>query len=174
MADKTTAPTPPAQRGDVISLEVAAALLMLTPQWVMKLARDGFIPRPERNTYTIQGCVQGYIRYLKDEARRTSKSAQADRVATQRAKEIAQRIAKNDNQLIDINDAQAVVDEIVGIYRSEYSGLGVACTRDGRMRETIEGQVDQTQKRVEARLAKRLAALRSGGSTLEADPEDDA
>ena len=48
--------------GSLIPIAQAARLLLCTEQWVRKLCREGYIPRPERGQVPLVGAVQGLIR----------------------------------------------------------------------------------------------------------------
>lgn len=45
-----------------------AKLFGLTERRVQQLARDGIIPKPEKNQYELVGCVRSYINYLQQRA----------------------------------------------------------------------------------------------------------
>ncbi|AVM76212.1 terminase small subunit, Nu1 [Magnetospirillum gryphiswaldense] len=51
-------------------IAVIAKLLDLTERRVQQLGRDGTIPKAERGRYDLVGAVQGYVRYLRDQASR--------------------------------------------------------------------------------------------------------
>jgi phage terminase Nu1 subunit (DNA packaging protein) len=163
-----------ADEAGTITTEVLARLLMVTPHWVRRLTNEGWIPRPARNRYRIAEGVQGYIRFLRDEQRRASKSASASRVQDARACEIELRTAREENRLIETEEAIAVCDEIVGAWRSALSGLPARITRNLELRRRIETEVDDICRSVADRLAERARALRACGEALAPDPEDDA
>lgn len=157
-----------------ISLAEAAELLGLTKQWINRLGRDGFVPKTARGRYRLVDVVQGYVRFLKDEERRTSKSASASRVQDARAREIELRTAREEHTLIETDEAIAVCDEIVGAYKSELAGLAARVTRDIDLRNKIETEVDDVCRRVAARFEQRASDLRSSGEVIAPDAEDDA
>lgn len=81
------------ETGSGITLEQAAALLKLTPRRVMQLVKEGWIQKTKaRGGYALVAVVHGYIDFLQDEGRRTSKSAAESRVRDRRADEIEIRI----------------------------------------------------------------------------------
>ena len=82
--------------------------------------------------------VQGYIKFLKDEERRWSKSEVASRVQEARASEIEQRTARDGKTLIHRDELFAVVDEILGGLKSDLYGLPARVTRDMEQRRQIE------------------------------------
>jgi predicted transcriptional regulator of viral defense system len=72
---RATAPAQPlagSEGAGTITIDVAAKLLMVTPEWIRRLSKDGWIAKTERGRYRVVDVVQGYIRFLKDEARRVS------------------------------------------------------------------------------------------------------
>lgn len=135
------------------SLSEISKLLMLTPQRVRQLVIDGWISQSGRNVYSVAAAVQGYIKFLKDEERRTSKSAATSRLHDVRTREVELRMAREENRLVDIEDVTVAVGEIVGGFRSELAGLPAACTRDLAQRRVIEkhlhGAIDRCRKRLE-------------------------
>jgi phage terminase Nu1 subunit (DNA packaging protein) len=52
-----------------VPVTTIAKLLNLTETRIQQLAKIGVIPKEERGQYNLVGCVQGYVRYLKEEAR---------------------------------------------------------------------------------------------------------
>lgn len=152
--------------GNLIPTEVAAKLLMVTPEWIRRLTKDGWIKKVAKDQYTVVDVVQGYINYLKDEQRRTSKSASASRAHDARAREIEQRIAREDGRLIQIEDVQAGVTEIMGTLRSELAGVPAASTRDIEARQMIEGQLNAAIARCRASFEKMDGDLRAGREVL--------
>lgn len=113
----------PTSRSGQIPIVQAAKLLMITEQWVRQLIRKGYIEKVARGEVGLVNAVQGYIRFLKDEERRVSKSAAANAVQTARAREIELRIAKEEARLIDYDEAMAVLDVVVGTYKAQFAGL---------------------------------------------------
>src|ERR1017187_2372879 len=68
----------------LISLDTLSKLLMLSSMRVRQLVEAKWIPKTGTQ-YPLSGAVQGYIKFLKDSERRTSKSAGAARVQEARA-----------------------------------------------------------------------------------------
>lgn len=143
----------PAAGATTYPLETISQLLMLTPQRVNQLERAGWVPKAGRNAYSLVSAVQGYIKFLRDENSRTSKSAAQSRVQDARAREIELRIAREENRVVEVEDVEILVAEIVGAFRSELSGVPAGCTRDLELRRTIEtklnGAIDRCRKRFE-------------------------
>ena len=159
--------------GKVASKEVACRLLMLTPRRVEQLAAEGWFQKDGRGRYPIVPLVQGYIRFLKDEARRSSKSAAASRVQDSRAREIDLRVARQEHRLINIDEHDAVVDELIGMFTTALNGLPAQVTRDPDERRKIAKACNETRQRLATRAAERSTELRASGEVAAPDAEDD-
>lgn len=59
-------PLPGSEGAGTITIDVAAKLLMVTPEWVRRLAKEGWIAKTERGRYRVVDVVQGYVRFLSD------------------------------------------------------------------------------------------------------------
>ena len=114
-----------------ISLAVAAKLLMLTPQRVNQLVRQGFIPKAQRGRYTLVGAVQGYIRFLKDDERRSSTSSADAALKAIKAKRAALRLARDEGALVPLADALSAMDAVVGAVALEMNDVAARFTPDG-------------------------------------------
>jgi len=160
-----TSPDPSSPpRAARISIEQAATLLGITGKWVRELARRGYIDGLGGGTVPLVGAIQGYIRWLKDEERRASKSAGQSAVSEARAREITLRNAREEGRLIDIEDAEATAAEIIAVYRQELSGVAAASTHDPELRASIDGRLNDLTEQCGRRFARALVALRSGAA----------
>ena len=157
-----------------ISLDVAAKLLMLTPQRVNQLVREGFIPKASHGRYTVVGVVQGYIRFLKDEERRTSKSSADSRLKDIKAKREELRLARDERELILLADALFAIDEVAGAVALEVNNVPARFTRDLDERERLQAEIDDALHKVADRVARSAAALTSGRDADPPEDEDDA
>jgi len=145
----------------LIAIGQAARLLMISDERVRQLQKQGYIPRaPKRGVVPLVGAVQGYLRYLKDEERQSSKSAAASRVTDARTREIELRIAERQRDLIPQEDARAVIGEMAAMLKAEFVGLPARVTRDLDLRRTLEQEVDDSF----ARLAASAERARSANS----------
>jgi phage terminase Nu1 subunit (DNA packaging protein) len=156
----------------------AAKLIGKSIIWLAKLVADGFV-KPGRkqgreSLYRPADVAHGYIRYLTDEQRRSSKTATLSEVQSARAAEIRLRIAREQHELVDLDEAICVVDEVVGALKSDLDGLAASVTRDPVLRGVIEVKVDEIFQRHAAGLKQKAGALRASGTAPDADTEDDA
>jgi hypothetical protein len=156
----------------MLNVSMAARLLMVSEERVRQLAKMDYVPKAARGKYPLIGLVQGYIRFLKDEERRSSKSATASRMQEAKATEIDMRIAEKRRELIPLEEAEAVVDVLVGRIRSEFSGLPIRVTRDMTLRRELESEVNGSLNRIGETMVALAQTLREGGD-LPGGPESD-
>jgi hypothetical protein len=173
MSEAPNAGPSPSSDG-LITVSQAAKLLMITEVWVRELAKKGYFTIPERGKVSLVAVVQGYVRSLKDEERRSSKSASASRVQIARAREIELRTAERERFVMRTDEALAVLDEIIGGLASEASGIPARITSDIELRDKIETALHDLFTRASDRLDERASALRAGSETDTPEPEDDA
>jgi hypothetical protein len=158
----------------MMSAESASKLLMITRQRIAQLVREGFIPAPaSRGAYHVVGTVQGYIRFLKDEERRTSKTQAESKVRDARAREIEIRIAEKTRDLVPMDEAMNAVDYVFGLLKTELVSMPARITRDLALRRQIEDELDGTLARATGRVAQAGLALRAGRDPDAADAEDE-
>jgi hypothetical protein len=159
----------------IISATVAAQLLMMTPQRLRQLVNEGYIPKPKaKDKYSLVGCVQGYVRFLKDEKRKGQTVQAESRLKDVRTREVELRIAERENRLIDTEEHEAVLAEILGIINSGLSGFPARITRDMPLRQKIETELDDILRRAADRCDQRCKELRDSGALSETPTEVDA
>jgi len=128
---------------------------MLTAQRVNQLERDGWIKKAGRGSYKIGAAVQGYIKFLKESDRQTSKSASKEHLDRARAAEIAQRMEQRGRTMVLEAQAEAlaIVDECVGGLRSDLSAVPARVTTDLAQRRRIEDCINDAFAAAEKRAA---------------------
>lgn len=175
MADNPKAATAerPAADGS-ISAPQAARLLKVTDQWVRQLVKKGYITPVSRGRYDLVNVVHGYIDYLKDEERRTSKTASSTRVTDARAAEIELRTAERTRTVIPLEEAIEAQDFLVGKVGQVLAGIPARVTRDLKERRKIEAVCHAGQKEIADALAAASHAARTGEPILGAGAGHDA
>jgi len=157
----TKAQDPQAATPGMVPVKQAAALLMITERWVRELQGKGYIPKgPERGAVSLVGAVQGYIRWLKDEERRASKSAAASEVQKARAEEIRLRTAVRTGQLAEWSQVEESLADILARLRGHLGGVPAASTRDLTTRAAIETHMNEAFTRARAEFEALGAELR--------------
>lgn len=51
------------------SVNTIADLLLLDPRRIQQMAKEGILPKSDRGKYDLVACVQGYVRYLREQAK---------------------------------------------------------------------------------------------------------
>lgn len=155
-----------------IPISQAALLLMISDERVRQLVKSGYIERPQRGRVPLVGAVQGYIRFLREEERRSTKSAADNRVREARAKEIELRTAREAGELVPLEEAVAYVQSVVGTLMSRLNGLPAQITRNLDERRRIADMLDGIRSEVAAVCEKHGPAYRALPDTNEADTKD--
>lgn len=152
-----------ASKAGLIAAGQAARLLMISDERIRQIVKLGYIPRSNKGMYPLVELIQGYIKFLKDDERRSSKSATASRMQDAKAAEIEMRIAEKRRELIPLEEADAALSFLVGKVRSEFSGLPARATRDMPLRRKLESEVNGSLNRIAQQLRTYSGTLREGG-----------
>lgn len=166
----------PQPRGDgMVPTTQVAAVLMITKQRLGQLQAMGYIPRSQvRGHVSLVGAVQGYIKFLKDEERKSSKVAAESRVRDARARELELRIAEREGRLVDINDVIAFETDVLGQLRAHLASLPARVTRDLEMREKIDRELNDILATCQRRFEEAERTLQAGSEADNADQGADA
>ena len=106
----------------------------MTERRIQQLARDGVIPKPERNgRYDLIGCVQGYVKYLQERAvGRTDIEPQDTYI--ERARLLKAQADKTELEVMAMNGELIAADEVeslwsglVASFRARLLALPVRC-----------------------------------------------
>jgi predicted transcriptional regulator of viral defense system len=157
-----------------IGTEQTAKLLDITAEWLRRLTVQGYIPKAKRGRYNLVEAVQGYIRFLRDEGKRTSKSAQLTRMQDAKAEEIMMRVAEKRRELIPVEDAQAALDIAMAKLREELAGLPARMTRDMDLRRRLEAETNASLNRIADAFVASAKYFREGGDLPSGSGSDDA
>jgi uncharacterized coiled-coil protein SlyX len=169
--------SPEQPRGPLLTSDLAARLIMKSPERIRQLSRDGWIPRQgtaKEPRYALVDVVQGYIRFRDDAERRATKGAAATRVSDARAREIELRNAQREGRLIELDEAIAAVEALTGMMRAQLSGLPARCTRDLQLRRTIETAINDILDRLADLATEKSADMEAGRVARAANAADTA
>lgn len=170
MEKKDMAETKDAGEANTLDIQGAANLLELSPRRIQYLAAEGWIQKSGAGRYPIVPLVRGYVRFLKEDNARKSKSAADGRLRDARAREVEQRIAERDRGLVALDEALGIFDEVTGSFLQTLSGAPARITRNQSERRRLEAIFDADRQRLADHFAERRLALRTG---RDADPADD-
>jgi len=160
-------------RGPLINTEQAARLIMKGPERIRQLAKAGWITQSgDKNDrrYRLLDVVQGYIRFRDDEDRRANKTAAHTRITDARSREVELKNAQREGKLIELEEALAVIEAVVALFRLQISGLPARVTRDLQFRRTIETALHDILDAIAdlaAERAKALGARRASNPSLQ-------
>lgn len=158
----------------VLKSAEAAELLDITPHRLRQLIDSGHIEKAGRNGVRLQAAVQGYLKFLRDDQRRSSKSASASRMQDAKTREIDLRIAEREGRLIDLAEHNDILAEVIGMVRTAFAGVPAAATDDPEVRRRIETSINDALTEAAKRAEQATAELRAGGAATETDDGDDA
>jgi phage terminase Nu1 subunit (DNA packaging protein) len=155
-----------------VKTESAADFLKISAEWVRRLNREGWIKKTGKDRYRLIDATQGYLDYLRDDSRKTSKSAAASQVQVARAREIELRVAREEGRLVSMEDVDAVVSDILGTFRSELDGIPAAASRDLEVRRAVEKNLNEAIDRCRERFERAQREL-AGGRDVTLEGDDD-
>ena len=135
-------------RLDVIGTPEACQLLMLTRSRLDQLVTDGVLERHGKGEWSRIGIVHGYIKYLREDARRANRMQVDSRVREARAREIETRTAIRLGKMVPLEIYEEMLNGVAGLCRAEFAGLPAAATRDIMMRRIIEREVNARLRRI--------------------------
>lgn len=150
----------------------ASRLIGKSAKWLAQLVEQGFVKR-KGQLYDPAEVACGYIKFLQDEQRKTAKGATQTVLQRAKAKEIELRIAREDHNIIELDEALGAMDEIIGGFKADLLGLGASVTRDASTRSHIEDRINEILQRATTRLQQTGRAIRAGSEAAEANAEDD-
>ena len=116
----------------------------------------------------IEACG-GYIKFLRDEDRRSSKHAADSRMRDAKAFDIEVRTRQRLGKLVPLEAYEEMIDNITGVVRSEFAGMAAACTRDLVLRRIIEREVNARLRRIAEYAMAQAIRLETVGGTDDAE-----
>jgi hypothetical protein len=150
------------------------AVLEITGTRIGQLAAEGWFKPIAKNRWNRDEVYRGYLKFLKSDDRRSTKSAAENRVRDAKAREIEMRIAERERDLIRYEEAETALEAVVGMVRTEMGGVAARVTRDLPMRRAIEKAINEGLTRIVDRLAVEVAALQKGDGPAGAVEDFDA
>jgi len=163
-----------AQPANMIAVATAARLLMVSDERLRQLVKLGYVKRSVKGQYDLVDVVQGYIKSLKDEEKRGTKTATDTRMKDAKTAEIEMRIAEKRRQLIPVEDHHAAIDIVVGKVRAEFSGLPARVTRDMGLRRQLEAETNASLNRIADAVEASAEFIEKGGELPTGGGADDA
>lgn len=141
------------------STDVMAKLLDLTPRRLQQLAAEGVLPKSERGRWPLIGCVQGYVKYLRERSI-AGDAAGSDIYTTERARLTKTRadLAEMERQrlmgeTILAREVEATWVALLSVMRTRLLGIGAkvaprlkVLTSDAERKDAIDREVEAALK----------------------------
>jgi phage terminase Nu1 subunit (DNA packaging protein) len=162
MADQKTS-----DPAGTISTSQAAKLLMVSEMWIGKLHKMEYIPKAGRGKWNLIAVVQGYIRFLKDEDRRSSKSAAQSRITDIKAARLEMQMQAERRELVPLDDTRLVLDTAASLMQSNLMAVPSKFTRDVKERRRLEAMIAEALCKIADGMDKKAAALTTGDEIIE-------
>lgn len=147
MASKLKLKKPPRATGST-QASIAKHLDISQPRVAQFVAERVFKPL-SNGKLDLDVCRLAYIRWLRDETRKSSQSAAAARVQDARARAIELRTEREMGKWIEVEDVEGWMTEVLGTFRSALWGLPAASTRDLTLRAEIQKHLDHSLEQIE-------------------------
>lgn len=157
----------------IVNAETLGRLLMITDRHVQRLAKEGVFEAKGRGKYPMVPCIHAYIRHLKEENKTQTKVAGDNRLRDARAREVEMRIAKSDRIIIELSEAQDIVDKMTGAFLQSIVGLPAMITRNINERKRIEKICDKVRTKLATRFSEISESVQSGIDVADASVEED-
>lgn len=174
MARKAPADHRDTLAGITLSTQGMAAHLGITTRFLQMKVKDGTLPSLGRGRFDPGATAAAYIDFVRLGAERKTGSDSLDKVREERALDLRISRERKTGQLITLNEAIAVVDDMTGIYLSSLTGLPARITGVPRERQRLNGIFDTERQRLADRFAKKRTALLEGRADADPEAEDDA
>ncbi len=118
--------------------QTAADLLGCSAPWIRKLEVQGSVERKENGLFDPFQVALGYIKFLKDAERRSSKTEVGKLKEAEQLRKLQIENAKAIGQLVDVETVELAFAEMFMLCRNAISGVPAGVIRDLKVRAEIE------------------------------------
>lgn len=132
----------------VVTTAQAAKILGLENRSIQRLSADGYVEPIRRGRWRLVDLIAGRERQRDEREKSSTHAAAASRATDARTREIEQRIALRNGDLIPRDEHEAILDLFTGRFIGSLSGLPAQITRDPAQRERIEQIVGIERERL--------------------------
>jgi len=157
----------PQEPAGTITTQQAAKLLMVSEAWIGKLNKMEYIPKAGRSRWHLVAVVQGYIRFLKDEDRRSSKSASSSRMQDVKTERLEMQMRSERRELVEREDVNLVLDTAASLMQSSLMAVPAKYTRNMAERRKLEKLIADALGVIATGMEKKAAALAAGDDVSE-------
>ncbi len=158
----------------ILGSEQTARLLDISGAFLRRMTQEGKIPKRAKGKYGLVEAVHAYIRFLRDENARSTKTAASSRMQDAKTAEIELRLAEKQRTVVPLDDATYAMEFAAAKFRDALMSLPARYTRDMAERRKLEALVNEELANVAAAFASARRYIRGGGADLHASTDDDA
>ena len=152
-----------------------AYFLGVAPSTITAMAKQGIFTRDANGKLDFPVAVKAYYDHKMGKLEeRERPETSADRLRAKRELELDRKMAREDREIITLDEAMEAVDKVTGFYLASLSFIPARITNVVRERQRIEAILDEERQRLSDHFAKEGTALRTGIEVAEAGAEDDA
>ena len=126
-----------------VSTADLSAILGITDRHIQRLENEGVLRKTDYGEWDLAEAVQAYLgRLLKAKPRQSGGARQAeDRLKAVKAQREELKLANERSALIPTPEAVRIMEETIGILRTEFAGLGARITRDAGLGARLDAEV---------------------------------
>src|SRR5262245_42571810 len=107
----------------VVTSAAVGEWLGLARTRVDQLVGEGYAVKLGKDRFDLKASVQGYLRFMRDNARRHNMAAADSRVRDARAQEIEVKTAVRLGHLVPLSSYEDMIDRLAGFTRTELAGV---------------------------------------------------
>jgi phage terminase Nu1 subunit (DNA packaging protein) len=146
---------------ETVTSNELAEILRVTRRRIEQLVNEGIVVRVDRGRYDLGASVGRYCDQLRQVAESATSTA-TNELTQERLKTIRTRNAERERVLINMEEAESVVDLMAGEYVSSLSGLPARIARAPAERRRIEEITDEMRRALADRFAELRTDLKTG------------
>src|SRR5262245_35468412 len=171
---RTRAELTPIPDKPVVVRAVVSEWIGLTAQRIDQLIEQGAGGKLGKDRYDLKACVQGYLRFVREDRRQHTMHAADSRVRDARARDLEARTAQRLGHLVPLSAYEDMIDRLAGFTRTELAGVPASCTRDLMLRRIIEREINKRLRRMAEHAIALAIRLETVGSDDAAERADGA
>lgn len=168
------APVAKTKMPETIGSAEMAKCLSITARRLNQLVSEGIIKKEGRGRFPVSANIQAFIEFkLQSEVSKLAPSS-ADNLAKRKEQALVRKMAREDRDLITMDETLEALEEATGQFLTSLSTLPSQITRDLEERQRIEKICDAERSRLSRSFVEITDTLQKGSGASQAATEDDA
>ena len=147
-------------RPNEIATSTAATLLGISGEMFRRVAKSGHIVVHKRGVTTVDGAVQGYANFLREDARRAEANASAVRAHQAKAATVAAANSRRRAGLIDVEEVEFLLGEITRIASDRLGRVNLSGRASDGATQNVAHEIKVAAVDIEAARAAAVALLK--------------